>query len=459
MKIKGYRVTFTGKLIIIEFLLSLIGVLCGFTWKIHNVDKKWENLIYPGINVASLDVGGKTIDEAKRIINSSYIEPLLNNKITVFANGRFYTIDNSKLNIRYDVDSAVSQALNLGKNFTPYERSRLIKEGVYENYEITPTFDEEYLKEFVEAVERDINKEPVNAHVQRVSSGQISISPEEKGFRLQKDKLEEELKKKISENYNKNIEIEAPTVKIDAAVTADKLSTINTKIAGFITDFSSSSAARAQNVNLAANFINGKLLMPGDTFSFNDSVGERTKERGFAEAPVIIGNKIESGLGGGICQVSSTLYNAILRAGIKPLERTHHTLPSSYVGLGLDATVDWDGIDFKFKNTFAYPIYIEAYSENRKLNINIYSNSSLADKKYNILNNIYETVPSSVKIIDDPNIPVGQVLVEQKGYDGHKVRTVRNIYENGIVVGTETISDDFYIPVASIIRKGVKLNK
>jgi vancomycin resistance protein YoaR len=127
--------------------------------------------------------------------------------------------------------------------------------------------------------------------------------------------------------------------------------------------------------------------------------------------------------------------------------------------LGLDATVDWDGIDFKFKNTSAYPIYIEAYSENRKLNINIYSNSSLAVKKYNISNNIYETVPSSVKIIDDPNIPEGQVLVEQKGYDGHKVKTVRNIYENGAVVGTETISDDFYTPVPSIVRKGVKTDK
>jgi hypothetical protein len=89
MKIKGYRVTFKGKLIIIEFLLGLIGVLCGFTWKIHNLDKKWENLIYPGIKIASVDVGGKTIDEAKRIINSKYIEPLQSNKITISANGRF----------------------------------------------------------------------------------------------------------------------------------------------------------------------------------------------------------------------------------------------------------------------------------------------------------------------------------------------------------------------------------
>ena len=135
------------------------------------------------------------------------------------------------------------------------------------------------------------------------------------------------------------------------------LSQINTCISSFSTSLGTSSITRISNIEVCAKAINGKILMPGEIFSFNEVVGKRTKERGYKEAPVIVNNKVESGLGGGICQVSSTLYNAVLIAGIHNIDRTHHSFPSEYVELGLDATVDWENIDFKFTNTLEYPIY------------------------------------------------------------------------------------------------------
>ena len=456
MKIRGYRITIAGKIIILQFLITLIGVLCGFTWKTYSESKRWEKLIYPGIKVCGLDLSGRTLEEGKKVVKSQYIDNILKKKIRIVAKGKAYVLENSKLISRVDIDSAVEKAYNFGKSLDEYKKNKLIKEGAQLQYSAALTYNENYIKEIAATIEKDINKGPTNASVNKTSDGNMEIARDIKGCKLQEEKFEELIK---AGALSCDKEIEAPIEEVKAEITAEKLSAVDTKIAAFNTSFASSSSARVKNIELSTSLINGRLLMPNDTFSFNDIVGERTEERGFMKAPVIVGDKVEFGLGGGICQVSSTLYNAILRTGIKPSERAHHTLPSSYVELGLDATVDWNDIDFKFKNTLDYPIYIEGYTENRNLYINIYSNSELTSKKYSITNDVYETIQPATKVIDDPNLLQGQVSIEQKGIDGHKVRIRRDTYENGVVINSETISDDFYEPVSSIIRRGIKADK
>ncbi len=194
----------------------------------------------------------------------------------------------------------------------------------------------------------------------------------------------------------------------------------NICISSFSTNLGSSSPTRINNIVTCVKAINGKILMPGEVFSFNETVGERTKERGYMNAPAIINKKIQSELGGGICQVSTTLYNAVLLTGIKNIDRTHHSLPSSYVGLGLDATVDWNNIDLKFSNTLNYPICIAGSVQDKNLCIKIFSNSSL-NKKYVIQNNISE-----------------------QG-DMYTADVIRKTYENGKVTNIEHISSDVYV--------------
>ena len=456
MKKTGYRITITTKILILQFCITLMGVLCGFTWKTYSENRRWDKLIYPGIKVAGVDVGGKTAEESKKLVKAQYIDFLLEKKIKITAKGKVFVIENSKLVAKAEMDSVVDKALGFGKDLTEHKKSMLIKEGASLEYDVALFYNEDYIKEIIRTIEKDVNREPVNGKIHKTSEGNMEIAEDLKGYKLRKDKLEELVKRNIGIN---DIEIEAPMEEIKANVTAGILSNINTKIADFNTNFNSSSAARVKNIELAVSLINGKLLMPDETFSFNDCVGERTEERGFMKASVIVGDRIEQGYGGGICQVSSTLYNAILRTGIKPLERAHHTLPSSYVELGLDATVDWNNIDFKFRNTLAYPIYIEGYTEDKSLYINIYSNSSLVNRKYHISNYVYETIQSTTKTVDDPNLDNGQTLITQKGMDGHKVKVKRDTYENGVVINSEIISDDFYIPIPSIIKRGIKANK
>lgn len=260
-------------------------------------------------------------------------------------------------------------------------------------------------------------------------SGKFQVSSGRNGRKLNKESLTKTLTDDINKSNTKDSIIDAPFTQVQAGTTAEMLAKVNTKVSSFSTEYGSkSSAERANNIAVAVKAINGTVLMPGDVFSFNDIVGKRTAEKGYKEAPVIVGNKVETDFGGGICQVSSTLYNAILRANVKATERTHHTLPSSYVSLGMDATVDFGNIDYKFKNTLSYPMYIESYTYNGNICFNIYSDASLTSKKYELYNNVYKTISPGITYIDDSSMPVGKTEEVQKHIQVIKLKFIKRLF-------------------------------
>ncbi|MBZ9685284.1 VanW family protein [Clostridium estertheticum] len=424
-----YCITIAFKMLIAQFILSFIAVTLGCMWGLNIENNKWSKLIYSDIKIANIALGGKTKEEAKNIIKYQYIDDIKNRKLYVTVDDKVYSVDNSNLIKGYDMDNVIDKAFNFGKNLSIIEKHKLIKTGSKERYSLDFTCDNDSIEEFTRNIEKENNKKPVNATIEMTAEGAIKIDADKKGYKIEKEKLNKDIENKIKAGVIDDIHITAPVKKTEAAVTQATLFLINTCIASFSTKFESSSFMRANNIDISVRAINGKVLIPGESFSFNEMLGQRTRERGYMEAPVIINNKIESGIGGGICQVSSTLYNAILKTGIQDIGRMHHSVPSSYVGLGLDATVDWGNIDFKFKNTLEYPIYIEARTQNKILYINIFSNSDLNKKKYIIENNINE----------DAN--------------GYKVKVIRKTYENGMIINSEVISNDVYTPVGSAIKK------
>ncbi len=318
------------------------------------------------------------------------------------------------------------------------------------------SYDKEVVKNFIDGIAKDVNKDPINAAVSS-TYGKVSLVKHRAGKKLDSDKLQKYINNSMNGDASKDVEVQAPIVEVKPKVTTDKISSINTLISTFHTEYGGiSSQERANNIEICAKSINGTVLMPGETFSFNQVVGERTEQRGYQSGPVIVGNQVESGLGGGICQVSSTLYNTILLSNIKSTERMHHTLPSSYVPLGMDATVDWGNIDYKFKNTFSYPIYIEGIADGSSIIFNLYSNSELKKRTYSIWNEVYNTINANMKTEDDPNLPEGKQEIVQNAYTGYKVRVYKNILENGKVIGKELVSDDFYRPIEGLAKVGPK---
>lgn len=441
--------------IIAAVLIFAVGVAGFITYQYYTV-KAWSNLIYPGVKIEGENLAGKSKEQAKQIIDQKYGSVVVKKKLNISTTDRTYTLDYSKLNPKYNVPEAVNEAFSYGKELNLLKKYSLIKGSQSKQYKLKFTYDSKPVNELIDSIEKEVNKDPVNASLSG-SGGNFTVVADQKGKKLQKDVLQKEVLAKIDGSVGSDINIKAPIEAVTAKITADKLGNTKSRISGFSTDYGSiSSSERANNIILATRSINGKILMPGDSFSFNDVVGERTAEKGYQAAPVIIGNQVDSGLGGGICQVSTTLYNAILRANIKSEERAHHTLPSHYVPLGMDATVDYGNLDYKFKNTLDYPIYIEADSSGGVVAFNIYSNQALVSTVTEVHSNVYQTIQPNVKYVDDSTLAVGQTEQVQAPSTGYKVKVTKKTTKNGAVISEDLIADDFYKPVDAVIKRGTK---
>lgn len=235
------------------------------------------------------------------------------------------------------------------------------------------------------------------------------------------------------------------------------LSKINTKISSFTTKFNLGDVNRSGNIKIAASYVNGTVVMPGEVYSMNKTLGPRLESKGYKEAPIIINGTHVPGLAGGICQVTTTVYNAALLANFPILERRPHQLRVGYVPAGRDATISGDAIDMKFKNTNKFPIYIKASVNQGSITVTIYGAKENAGQSVEITSEVLEKIPATTEYVNDPTLPKGQTVVEEKPTDGMKSITYRKVYQNGKLIKTEIISKDYYKPGKGKVRVGTKV--
>ena len=227
------------------------------------------------------------------------------------------------------------------------------------------------------------------------------------------------------------------------------------QLSKFSTSFSSSNYSRSTNISLAAQKLNGVVIMPGETFSYNQTVGQRTKAAGFKEAPAYLNGQVVQEVGGGICQVSSTLYNAVLYSNLEIVERYNHGFKPSYVKPGLDATVSWGGPDFKFKNNRNYPIRIKTDTSGKVLKIYIYGLKTDNDYTVKLDAQYVSNVPYKTIYQKDSSLASGESKVIQNGSNGCKTATYKYLYDaNGTLVSSECISRDTYNPHNKVVAVG-----
>lgn len=300
----------------------------------------------------------------------------------------------------------------------------------------------------IEEIHKNIYKEPVNASY---TTNPFTIKASSTGldFAISLD----EAKKMLEENkdtYTIKLKVLYPKVStedIGQEAFPDLLSS-------YSTNFASSSSNRANNVSLATSKINGTVLMPGETFSYNSTVGQRTLSRGFKEAGAYANGEVVSAVGGGICQVSSTLYNAVLRANLDIVDRLNHMFQVGYVPIGTDATVSWGAPDFKFKNNRKYPIKIVASSAGRVCKIRIFGLKQNDDCDVEIVSYKTGTINYKTTYTTDSSLVAGETKVVQKGSNGATSVTYRVLKRNGSVVSKTLMSSDRYQPHNQIIARG-----
>ena len=225
-------------------------------------------------------------------------------------------------------------------------------------------------------------------------------------------------------------------------------------LATFSTQYQSSNVNRTTNLKLAADKINGIVLLPGEEFSYNKTVGERTVQAGFKEAAVFNAGRVENGLGGGICQISSTLYDAVVMADLDVTVRRNHQFVTSYVKAGADATVVWGSQDFKFKNTRKYPIKITITVSGGVATAKIWGVKEEVEYDITIETKKTATIPYTTQYVQDSSLPAGQQKIVQSGSNGQKVEAYKVKRLNGQVISTTLLSKDTYNAMKKIVHVG-----
>lgn len=298
----------------------------------------------------------------------------------------------------------------------------------------------------------EYNREPVDAVCDQ-SDDTINIIGEVVGVKIDCDQA----KRIIKENEHSTESYTIPALITYPEVTAAELEAEFTDcvIGTFSTNYSSSSPNRKENIRLASDKINGRILNPGEVFSFNDIVGPRTAATGYKVAHVYSGSKVVDGIGGGICQVSSTLYNAVVFADLEIVYRTNHSLPVSYVPLGRDATVSYGTIDFKFKNNKETPVKLEVLADGNNLTVNIYGRKKYL-KDISIETAITGSRQYSTTVIKDDTMYEDERKVEERGANGTNTQSYKVIKENGEVVSRTPLAKSSYSPTTQVERVGTK---
>jgi vancomycin resistance protein YoaR len=249
--------------------------------------------------------------------------------------------------------------------------------------------------------------------------------------------------------------VELPMTEAPKHVPDEALKQISEVVASFTTPFQASNRNRSTNLKVAASNFSGQVLMPGDTISFNKTVGERTISTGFREAIIYSEGRHEPGVGGGICQVSSTLYNAWLFANLKIAERHNHMMSVPYVPYGRDATVYWGSKDLVLENSSDSPVAIHAEYLPGKLTFRVLGKKT-PGVSVKVVTANHASGPGRVQTVRDPNLPAGKSRVTERGSGSHSCVTYRYVYQDGTLVNKEFLNRSSYSGGVTVVSVGAK---
>ncbi|CDE90274.1 vanW family protein [Clostridium sp. CAG:389] len=300
----------------------------------------------------------------------------------------------------------------------------------------------------IEKIHDEIYKEVQDAYL---TENPITIHPEVEGVDFD---IEEA--KKILENDSEQYEIPLKITKPNVTMEQIGAEAFPNKISFYSTRYDGGDVNRSTNLELACEKINDVIVLPGETFSYNKTLGERSKAAGYKTAKVYENGEVVDGIGGGICQISSTLYNAVLKANLEIVERRNHQFITSYVEEGRDATVAYGVTDFKFKNSRKYAIKIKASASNGVATIEIFGIKEEVEYQISFDTKTISTIPYTVKYIDDNTLKTGTEVVKQKGANGIVTETYLIKSLNGQVVSNTLLSKDTYSAMQRIVLRGTK---
>lgn len=508
------------KIDLILILIAIIVITLALCSTMFAVINRKSSKIVKGVSISNIYVSNLTKEEAIKKLEEVYGSK--SEKKIYLSYGEFdSSITYEALEVRYQIENAIKQAYDVGREGNIFQENFEILKTWYKNININieVTIDNDMIDQIAQNINNSIDGAVVQpSYYVENDNSKLIITSGKEGVKVDEKKLLEEIYKVLDENTDDEQKIEIPVVQdipekiniekihdeiykevkdayytkdpftihpeengIDFDVEAAKamlqeekpeyeialkitkpkktVKDIGTEafpdlLATFSTNYQASNVSRTTNLKLASNKINGTVILPNEEFSYNKVVGERTISAGYKMAATYSNGQVVDGLGGGICQISSTLYDAVVMANLNVTTRRNHQFVTSYVPAGKDATVVWGAQDFKFVNSRKYPVRIVATVEGGVATVQIWGIKEEVEYNISIETKKVATIEYTTQYVQDASLPVGQQKVIQAGNNGRKVEAYKVTKLNGQVVSTTLLSRDTYNAMKRIVHVG-----
>lgn len=446
------RIAIIGGAVIGVMLLGILGTYFALR---HTVNQVPEDMICENIFIDKIDVSGMKSEEAKAAIQEKVTE-YQGISVSLIAEEAKADVLLGELGFHIkDVDKLVKEAVSYGKKGNIWTRYSSMKELEEQAKVMDAVFGVE-----AEAVEKTISEKIPNlknaakdATITR-ENGAFVITDEVKGVAIDPGESVKVIETYFNEEWTYDTgSIELVTKVDEPKVTRAQLETIQDVLGTFTTNCGVG-GGRVQNIKTGASHINGKVLMPGEEYSANAAMEPYTTENGFTEAGSYENGQVVQSMGGGICQVSSTLYNAVILAELEIVERAAHSMLVSYVEPSMDAAIAGDFKDLKFKNNLETPVYIEGYVEGRYITFNIYGKETRPEgRTIEFVHEVVSSTPAGKKFVASGDT-LGTITKASSGYTGMKAKLWKVVYENGTEVERKVVNNSTYRASEAIYNVG-----
>lgn len=441
--------------LLVIFILFLFIVI--YVYAAYQMVKPADDIICDGVFVENIDLSGMTREQAQSAVQD-YIDLQVGRSLEVDVNGKKVTTSLTAIGYQCAENDYIEQALRVGKDSNPFKNYMAIKDAQTNHivYHLSFTYSEKKLKSFVK---KKCNKKCTKAKNAKIKmeNGVLAYTEAKEGITIDTDTTVEYIKKALKEQGEQSVISTSAEITIqEPKVTMELASRCKDKIGTFRTAYNAGNVSRSRNLANAARLINGTVINPGETFSVHDTISPLTEDNGYYAAPSYNNGKVEDSIGGGVCQVSTTLYNAVLRAELEIIERSPHSMVVTYVKPSMDAAIAGDYKDFKFRNNTEVPLYIEGGTYSGSIFFHIYGEEKRSkDREISFESETIETMqPGPDKIVYDKTKPTSFSQVTQEAHIGYKAVLWKIVKENGKTKKTQ-VNSSTYQAVPRYVTKGL----
>lgn len=421
---------------------------------------------YENTKINGIDVSGMSVAEAENVIFTDMLNSRKDIEIELVCKDKSWVLNGNEFEVSNKIQPIIKQISKYGKDGNFFQNMKTAKKIKSEGKDFQVSYTnvmaniDEKIDDIISEVEQESRQaslifQPDEKEVFKLDEGKNAVL-------VNRDQLYQDIDNSL--RNNKKAKIEIPIVEIENQINVEELKNSVIKRSEFSTNYAQSSASRKNNIKKALSNFNGMIVEPGQSVSFNETTGPRTEDEGYNNAHIIVGGVYVDGVGGGVCQASTTLYNALLLADIEVTSVNHHSLPASYVPLSFDAMVSGSYSDLVFKNNLENPIYIKTFADEETVKVEIYGPKFEDGLTIKRRAELVKVLPhNGDKVVADNKGEFANKIIYKGEYfrvkyprEGYESKGFLQYYKDGKFVEEKEIRHDFYQPQDGIVMEGVE---